>query len=70
MKARMKNEDQNGAKDEHIESVETILEKKPEAIEAAPLAYDMDSGTLLNNREELASVMRQGSNKKFIGICF
>ena len=30
MKARMKNEDQNGAKDEHIESVETILEKKPE----------------------------------------
>merc|ERR1711962_1149549 len=44
--------------EDKIESVEKIPEKKEEVKEAAPLAYDMESGTLLNNREELSEALK------------
>ena len=57
MKARMKEADSEDDEDK-IESVEKIPEKKEEVKEAAPLAYDMESGTLLNNREELSEALK------------
>merc|ERR1712131_400374 len=56
MKARMKEDSED--EEDKIESVEKIPEKKEEVKEAAPLAYDMESGTLLNNREELSEAMK------------
>ena len=57
MKARMK-EDDSEDDENKMESVEKIPEKKEEVKEAAPLAYDMESGTLLNNREELSEALK------------
>ena len=57
MKARMKEEDSEDDENK-MESVEKIPEKKEEVKEAAPLAYDMESGTLLNNREELSEALK------------
>ena len=56
MKARMKEDSED--EEDKIESVEKIPEKKEEVKEAAPLAYDMESGTLLNNREELSEALK------------
>ena len=56
MKARMKEDSED--EDDNMESVEKIPEKKEEVKEAAPLAYDMESGTLLNNREELSEALK------------
>jgi hypothetical protein len=53
---RMKEESED--EEDKMESVEKIPEKKEEVKEAAPLAYDMESGTLLNNREELSQALK------------
>lgn len=52
--------DASGVEDDadRIESVEAIPEKKEEVKQAVPLAYDMDSGVLLNNHEELSEALR------------
>merc|ERR1711935_350862 len=60
MKKRMKaaNSDDENDDEGHGDSVEHIPQQKAEVKEAAPLAYDMDSGVLLNNHDELSAALR------------
>jgi len=60
MKKRMKaaNSDDENDDEGHGDSVEHIPQQKAEVKEAAPLAYDMDSGILLNNHDELSAALR------------
>ena len=65
-KARMEDDEEDTLIENNFESVETIHQKTEERKEVEPIAYSMETGELMNHREELSEALRRGFDfKKF-----
>ena len=57
-KARMKDDEEDQLNENQFESVETIHQKTEEQKEVEAIAYSMETGELINHREELSEALR------------